>query len=233
MRKTIAVLLVAGFAVAAGGRAIAADRAGISLEWGMGPTLQLGGGFDMLMDQQAGLNWDVSNDFAVSVFSGNGTWRGSKEYTNNTTPAITHKVSIEGARDLFGIAIIHSLPVLSFVKVGIELGMVSLNQNSATAWNSNGTACSGTWTEFGGMPQTLDQVASMEGIVGKVTLLKGESKGTYADISVLASLRFVQLPTTFLYGRQESDSTASPLKGIEPVESFNNLSIKVVASLGF
>jgi hypothetical protein len=232
MRKTIAVLLVAVSAVAAGGRAVAADRAGIGLEWGMGPTLMLIGGFEMKFDEEVALNWDVSNDFVVSVFSGNGTWRGSHEYTNNAVPAIKHKITVEGDKDLMGIAILHSLPVLSFVKVGIELGMINIDEAACLYSNSDGSAAAGL-ADFGGARDVLAETASMEGIVAKVTLLKGESKGTYADISVQGSLRFVQLPTERIFGRQETDSTASPLKGIDPIESFNNLSLKLVASLGF
>lgn len=230
MRKTIAVLLVAGFA-AAGGRAVAADRAGIGLEWGIGPTLMLGGGFDMKFDEQVGLSWNVSDDFAVSVFTGNGMWRGDYEYTNNATPAIDHRIMAEGYKDLMGIAIIHSLPVLSFVKVGIELAMVNVSESNVRYYDSDGAT--GALADFGGSRDPLDGTASMEGILAKVTLLKGESKGTYADVSVMGSLRFVQLPTLWIYGHQETDSTSSPLKEIEPIGSMNNLSLKLIASLGF
>lgn len=230
MRKLIAVLLVAGCAVA-GGRSFAADRAGIGLEWGFGPSLILGGGFSMLMDEQAALNWEVSSDFSVSVFSGNGIWRGSKEYQNNATPAIKHKITVEGSDDLMGIAIVHSMPGISFLKIGIELGMMNLDESNVLYTNSDGSA--GALADFGGVRDSINQTASLEGIMAKVTLLKGESKGTYADVSVMGSLRFVQLPTTRLYGTQESDSTASPLKAIDPIASYNNLSIKLMASLGF
>lgn len=232
MRKYIAVLLVAGFAVAAGGRALAADRAGVGLQWGMGPTLMLVSGFDMKIDEEVALNWNVSNDFAVSVFSGNGTWRGSYEYTNNATPAIKHKLTAEGYKDMAGLAIMHSLPGLSFLAVGIELGMVNVAEDNCIYSNSDGSAPTGL-ANFGGVRDVVDETCSMEGVLAKLTLLKGESKGTYADVSVQGSLRFVQLPTMRIFGRQETDSTASPLKGIDPVESFNNLSIKLVASLGF
>jgi hypothetical protein len=232
MRKTIAVLLVAGFAAASGGRALAADRAGISLDWGVGPTLMLIGGFQMKMDEQVSLDWDVSDDFAVSVFSANATWRGSDEYQNNGTPAIKHKITVEGTTDSMGIAIVHSLPMLSFIKVGIELGMVTLDESAPIYSSSDGSGSS--IADFGGTVDTFsNEVCSMEGILAKVTLLKGESKGTYADISVMGSLRFVQTPTRRIFGIQQTDSTASPKKGIDPIGSLDNLSLKIVASLGF
>lgn len=234
MRKAITMSLASAFFLSVGGRvATAADRAGIGFEYGMGPTIILGGEFDMTMNQSGAFTWTVSDNFAVSIFTNTASVRGSHEYTDNTgANSVTRKVVLNGHSDTRGLAIWASLPMLSFLKVGFELGDVELNETNRDHSASDGSATTGA--DFAENGDTLTSSAMLEGIAGKLTFIRGDSKTISADLSVVGALRFVQLEDDIqIYGTQEVDSTTLPLKAIDPISGFNNLDIKLVATIGF
>jgi len=235
MRKAITMSLVATFVAAAiGGSAMAADRAGIGFEFGMGPTIVLGGEFNMEMTSAGAFTWNVSDNFAVSIFSGNGKVRGEHSYTDNTgANNVDRKIAVSGEADTRGLGIWASLPMLSFIKVGFELGTVQLSEQTVQYSESDGSNTTGL-ADFGGVRDALNDETMMEGIAGRITFIRGDSKTVTADLSVVGSLRFVQTNQDLrIYGIQESDSTTLPLKAIDPISSWNHLDLKIAATIGF
>ncbi len=250
MRKAITLSLAVAFMAAAGGRvAMAADRAGIGFEYGMGPTIILGGGFDMLMNQAGAFTWNVSDNFGISISHGTGSVRGSHEYSDDTgANPVKRKIVVDGHSDTEALTIWASLPMLSFLKIGFELGTVTLSGTATGRYYSSDDGSVATPAMFGGVNSysglggtpaggqgTYNPSQSMmEGIAAKLTFLKGDSKTISADISVAGALRFVQLEgDRYIYGTQETNSTKLPLKAIDPITGFNQLDLKLVATIGF
>jgi len=233
MHKAAKMLLGTVFALAvAGGNE--ARAAAIGLEWGWVPTIPFGD-FDIrLSNQEFTLSWKVSDDFTVGVFRGDGQYRGEREYTNNTvSPTIGHKLAVTGTTSVSGIRILVSIPALSMLSAGLEVGAMTLGAGSYTYTNSDGTGFStaspdarfGAGQAFGGA------TAALLGAVGKASLIRAESKTVTTEITVNAALRFVDLSDTLVFGSQESNKTTPT--DIDAVTNYTNLAITVAVGLWF
>ncbi len=233
MRNATKWLLVAAGLFAAAGVTQAADRAGVGLEWGIGPSIVFGN-FDMKFDSAFQLSWKVSDDFALSVFTSQGRFSGSHEYTDNTvTPNIKHKIDVFGATDISGISVLHSIPMLSFLMVGLELGQANFGEDGASPTYPNSDGSTGSIADFGGARDAFSTDGALEGIIGKITVLHSESKTVTADVGITASLRFIQLQELRVFGTQESTTNITPRKAIDPVSSYNSLALQLGVTLGF
>lgn len=238
MRKATATLLAAGvmFAVAGGRVAQAADRAGIGVEWGIGPVIQLGD-FDMKMSQGFGVTWQVTEAVGVAIFGENAPLHAEYTYSNDTgAVAFDQGVQVDGDYAVSGMRITHQLPVLKILDVGFELGVVQLNETNVRWHNSNGTLGSDVdFNPAGGNRDTLNTTGAMEGITASIGLFKAETGTVTTELSVAGALRFVQLPDTYIFGNQELNTTkpAAEKDEIEPIDSYSNLAIRVALNVGF
>jgi hypothetical protein len=224
--------------VAAGaGMAGAAEQSGIGLQWGIGPALMFGPFDQMKMADSFAVSWKVSDDVSIAVFRQEGWIGGTHEYTNDITiPGQTFKqrLTIDAIYNINGIAIATKIPAITFLTLGMELGVVDVTEVDEDYTDSRGVV--GDVGDFGNSRDALDGQGALEGITAKLTLLKAETKTINTDIGIQAALRFVQLPTLYVFGRQETtvDPANNPvLKGIDPIHSMNSLDVRVVASLIF
>jgi len=241
MRKTMAVLLAVGAVMAAGGQAVlAADRAGVGLEWSIGPAISANG-FDMKMAQQFMLDWKVSESFSVGVWNSSGLFRGTHSYTDNLNPTLKHELVTSGTVGANGITLLASLPAMNLIELGINVGIESLVGVAPVARNSDGTT--GALTDFGStLPgpvataTALTVTAPLLGIAAKIHLLKAETKTVLTDIGIIASYNFVQFPDTNTFGTQEvlgRPSAMGLLKRIDPVSNYDNAMVLLNAAIWF
>jgi hypothetical protein len=235
MRKATATLLAAGLLFAASGAGIAqaADRAGVGLEWGIGPVIQMGD-FDMKFGQAFGVNWKVNEQVSVAIFGEQAPFRGEYSYSNDTgTVAFDQGIQVNGNYSVSGMRIMHELPILKIIDIGFELGVVSLGEGPAPRYhNSNGST--GSAADFGTV-NPLDATGALEGIAVHLGLFKAESGTLSTELGINAALRFVQLPDTFVFGTQEVTTTkpAAEKAGIDAVTSYNNITLQVALNVGF
>lgn len=236
MRKAKLSLLAAAIFAGMAGTTLAAERAGFGLEWGMGPTIQLGD-FDMQMDQSFSVEFSINEDFGVSLFSSQGRFSGEHEYTDDITiPGQTFErgIQIGGNTSVEGIRLSYGLPFLKMLRLGIELGRLSIEQDYTDFHNSDGTTSSNV--DFGGVSQQLDEVAAMEGVSLRANLLSGATGALTASLGVQASLRFAQFRDRAVFGIQETtvDPLLHPVKEeIETITSYNTLAVAAALNIGF
>jgi hypothetical protein len=233
MRKTVAILLVAVFAVAAGGQvakaAAAADRAGVGLEWSIGPAISLSG-FQMKMGQQFTLNWKVSDSFAVGVYNGSGLFRAENTYTDLAITTKKHTLVTSGTTASNGITLLATIPMIEIVELGINIGMETLTGVAPVELAHNdGTA--GVAAHFG-TTAPLTCTAPILGVAARIRLLKAETKTVMTDIGVVGGLNYVQFSDITAFGTQEVQGK-TPLKAIDPVNSFTNLTVMLNAAIWF
>jgi len=238
MRNATKGLLIAAvvFAVTSGNMAGAADRAGIGLEWGWAPTINLNGLDSDFAGTTFSLDWKVTDSFSVGVASNAGFYSGSHEYTDNTvTPNIKHNIRLDGQENSTVLRILATVPVVTFLQAGLEAGVMQIGGATYTYVNSDGTT--GSAANFGAGPGVApnfgNQTEAIAGVMAKATLVQAESKTVSAAISVSGGLRFVNLPDTYAFGSQESNSNSQPLKKIDPITNMNSLSLVVEAGLWF
>src|SRR5688572_3408983 len=168
MRKAMLSLLAAVLFAGMAGTTQAADRAGIGLNWGIGPTIQLGD-FDMKFDQSFGISWVVSDSVSVEVFGQSGQFSGEYEYTDDVTVSgqtFDRGTQLQGFSTLTGLRFVHNLPFLKILSVGFDLGVMTFGEDNRTYYNSDGTTS--TTADFGGTVDSFDTQASTEGILAKL-----------------------------------------------------------------
>lgn len=230
MRKATTGLLVAAGLFAVAGVSQAADRAGVGLEWGMGPRISFGT-FNINFINGTSLRWEVGNDFTIGVAASSGLYRAEHSYTDNTvTPNITDKLAVTGSLAEASIQVLHSIPGLSFLTAGLELGTVTYGAGTYNPTHSDGST--GALADFGA-PAFAGTTAAEVGLLAKIDVLKAESKLVTSIVSVNAGLNFVTFADTTLLGTQEVNSTSTPLKGIDPVNGNTNLAITASVGLWF
>lgn len=239
MRKGKLVLLAMAFALVAvvPVSAPAADKAGVGLDWGIGPNL-VAGNFKMQFDNAFALSWKVSEAFTVAVFNSAAPWRGEYSYTseaaNDGTDATEHKYLISRSGDLAisGIRILHAVPGLDFISAGIELGTVAISDNAATCkLDGVVSTAATTLAAFTDTTQIMPTSAALIGIAGKVSIFKAESKTVTTDINVTGAFRIISIPETSIWGTQKA-YLAEP-KAIDGVTSYNNLNVLLGIGLWF
>lgn len=235
MRKATTLLLAAVMMAAGSQVAKAADRSGLGVTWSIGPTIQLGD-FDMKFDQELGVSWAVGENFGIEIFKSDGQLRGEHTYTDDVTVPgsnIDQHLVVSGNVNQEGLRFLAGIPFLSFVKfrVGAELGVSDVSITQVTQFRSDGGATTGT--EFGVLPTTGTINAPLIGILAKASLLSAESKTVATSLDVMASLRFVNFADTNMLGSQESNTTKTPLAGIDPYSSYNTLAIRAGLNVSF
>ena len=234
MRKAKLSLLAAALFTALAGKTLAADRAGIGLEWGIGPVIQMGD-FDMKFGQSFGVNWQVTDVVSVAIFGENAPLRAEYSYADDTGSATFDRgIQVNGDYAVSGLRITHELPILKIIDVGFELGVAQLNETLVRYHNSNGSL--GTATDFGSSGRdTLNTTGAVEGITAVVSIFKAESGAVSTELTVAGALRFIQLPDTYIFGHQEviTTKTAAEKAEIEPIDSYNNLAVRVALNVGF
>src|SRR5688572_12182837 len=238
MRKAMLSLLAAVFFAGMAGTTQAADRAGIGLNWGIGPTIQLGD-FDMKFDQSFGISWVVSENVSVEVFGQSGEFSGEYTYTDDVTVSgqtFDRGTQEHGNHTLTGLRFIHALPFLKILSVGFDLGVMTFNESltGRTYVNSDGTTS--TAADFGGTVQPLNKQASTEGVLAKLTLLTADTGAVKTELGVMGVLRFVQFQNTYVWGTQETttSNTTKPIKdSIDPVSSYNHIGVQAALTVGF
>src|SRR5512138_791228 len=118
MRKSKMVLLAAALAVAVSAPAVSADKAGIGLNWAIGPMINLGP-FDMEFGNGFTLGWKVTDRFTVGVFREDAMLRGEQSYKQNTAVApavnIEHILVAEGNTTAQGLSFMTNLLDLPIV----------------------------------------------------------------------------------------------------------------------
>lgn len=237
MRKVKALALAAVIIAAGAGMAGAAEQSGIGLQWGMGPAFMFGP-WDMKMSDSFAITWDVSENVTVSIIRQAGPMSGVHEYTDDVTlpgdDNFTRRMRVDAYETINAIGIATKIPQVNFLKVGMELGVVSIGEEDVDYTNSNGTVSD--ITNFGNDRDTMDGTGALLGLNCKISLLKAETKTINSEIGLLASLRFIQVPTLHPFGIQETtvDPALHPvLKEIDAIHSINSIDLKLVASLIF
>ncbi len=230
MRKATYALLGAALVVALASGSMA-KKAGVGLEWSWVPTFQLGAfGLDTSA-QEFTLAWDVSGDFSVGVFTGNGKFNAEKSYTNDTlaTP-LDEELSVEGTTGVAGIRLLTNVPGLKMLKAGLEAGAMTLGAGTYTFTRSDGSA--GAAAAFGA-PVCAGETCGMVGVTGKLSLIEASNANVTTAVTVAGSLRFVDLTDTAILGTQEVNTTAVPLAKIDPVKSMTNVAVQLAVGIWF
>lgn len=231
MRKTMAVLLAVSGMLMAGGR-VANAAAGVGLEWSIGPTIPVQG-FDIKMGQQFALDWKVSDSFSVGVWNASSLYRGEKSYTDVTVTTLKHKLVTQGTVGASGITLMTTLPAISMLELGVNLGVENLTNTSLAATNSDGTA--GALADFGA-PVALTTTAPLLGLNARANLIKAETKTVTTNIGITAAFNWVQFSDTAALGTREAlgKLDANGLtKKIDPVSSYTQVTVMVNASIWF
>jgi len=238
MRKATMGLLIAAVVCAgmSGGMAGAADRAGVGLEWGWAPTINLNG-FNMdVAGSSFSLSWRVTDFFTVGMTNNAGFYSGSHEYTDDTlaTP-IKHNVTVFGKDNSTVLRVLANIPALSFLSAGLEAGVMQIGAGSYSMVNSDGSMGATYFfaSTTGIAPNFPSTSVAVIGVLAKINLVQAETKTVSAAISVSGGLRFVSLPDTYAFGSQEASSTTNPRKKIDPITNFNSISLAVTAGLWF
>jgi hypothetical protein len=231
MRKVTALLLGAAFLVAAMSGTARAKSAGIGLEWGVVPVIQFGD-FDMKFNDEFTLAWDVSDRFEVGVFRGDGNYRAETTYTNDTNPlaVIDQSLVVNGTTAITGIRLLTVLPMLSFVKAGIEAGTLTMSAGTYSFPNSDGST--GVLADFGAPVAPL-QTLEMYGLVVKATPLQAKTKTVTTEVNVGLALRIVDMPDTNVLGTQEVNTVKLVKDGIDAVTNYSNLAITIGLGIVF
>jgi hypothetical protein len=234
MRKGKLVLLAAALVLAVGApvSTMAADRAGVGLEWGMGPNI-LTGNFNMEFENAFALAWKVSDSFTVAVFNGSALWRGENSYTSDAAvdpsgAAQKYTLVQDGDLTLTGIRILHSVPGLDFLTAGIEFGRVNFNSNPGVIKRGDGGVVTGL--EFG-TPVAMPASAELLGVTGKVSIFKAETKTVTTDINVSGSFRIIKFADTDVFGTQKA--VLSEPKAIDAVTGYSNVTALLGVGLWF
>lgn len=234
MRKGKLVLLAAALvlAVVAPVSAPAADRAGVGLEWGMGPNI-LTGNFTMQFDDAFALSWKVSDAFTVAVFNENALWRGENSYSSEAAvdpSGLVQKYTLvqEGALTVSGIRILHTIPALDFISAGIEFGKVNFTNVGAVYKRGDGGVTTGT--EFGGVVG-MPASANLLGLAGKVSIFKAETKTVTTDINVSGAFRIIRFAEQDVFGSQKA-LLVTP-KAIDAVTGYSNVTALLGIGLWF
>lgn len=236
MRKAKLSLLAAALFAGMAGTTLAADRAGIGLNWAIGPTIQFGD-FDMKFDQSFGVSWAVGPSVSVEVFGQTGQWSSEFEYTDDITVAgqtFDRGTQFQGNYTLTGMRFVHTLPFLKILSVGFDLGVMSFGESNRTYYNSDGTISAAA--NFGGIVDTFDTQAATEGVLAKLTLLTADAGAVKTELGIQGVLRFVQFEELYVNGIQETtvDPAAHPvLESIDPISSYNHLGVQVALNVGF
>jgi len=195
------------------------------------------GPFDMKVAQGFMLGWKVSDKFSVGVFHESALFRGSHEYKDDTvSPNIKHKVVVEGDTDVVGIRLMTDLDLsILTLGVGLDLGTQTFNTTNITYPNSDGSM-DADGTNFGVGAVDVDGLtttAPVMGLTARWKVLEVETKTVTTSIDLAGSFRFVPLVDTYVFGTQETSTTASPLKKIDAVGSFNNVDVSVGVGIWF
>lgn len=244
MRKSKMVLLAAALAVAVSAPAVSADRAGIGLNWAIGPMVQLGP-FDMKFSNGFTLGWNVTDRFSVGVFREDAQVRGEYSYTNNPaapTVPVKHTVVVEGTTNAQGLrfmANLLALPIVGELSAGIEVGTQVINAATFTYTNDDGTM-DVDGVNFGTAPAAdvdgLVDTVPLMGVAGNLRVLEFETKTVTTAVDVNASFRFIPVNDTYTFGTQETDyipPAGTTFKKIDPVSNFNTLSLTVGVGIWF
>jgi len=236
MRKGKLVLLAAAFALVAVApvSTMAADRAGVGLEWGMGPNI-LTGNFNMEFENSFALAWKVSESFTVAVFNGNALWRGETGYTSDaaadpTLAAQKYTLLRDGDLTLSGIRILHSVPGLDFLTAGIEFGRVNFNTNVPANIVKRGDGGAVTNTEFGAVA-LMPASAELLGVTAKMSIFKAETKTVTTDINVSGSFRIIRFADANVFGDQKALLTTP--KAIDAITGYSNVTALLGIGLWF
>lgn len=231
MRKATRLLLAAGLFTAVSSGVMAADRAGFGVEWGIGPAIQLGD-FGMKISQEFAVSWQVGPDVSVAVFGEQAPFHGDTTYTNDTTAnSFDQGLQVDGVWTATGMRFMHALPFLKALQVGFELGVVGFVERNVNYVNSDGTT--GNSGDFNGRDSLSNVSATLEGIGARLSVFKADAGVIATDLTVGGALRFVQLPDTYVFGYQETNTTKPVKDGIDPVTSYNHLAIQVALTAGF
>jgi hypothetical protein len=239
------MLLGAAFLVAAAGGSALAKPAGVGLEWSWVPVIPFNGFGMKMTNEEFTLAWELSDAFEVGVFRGAGTYGGSYEYTDSIpgNNGITREISLTGNTAVSGIRLLTKMPALKFLTAGLEVGVMQIGAGTYAYNNSDGTA--GSQADFGyGVPDPVGppivpvqayngETAALAGLVAKATLINAETKTVATKVAISGALRFVDLTDAFLLGRQETQSTSIPLKGIDEVTNYTNLALSLTIGLWF
>ena len=241
MRKATAMLLAAAFVAAGGQVAKAADRAGLGLEWTIGPSISLSG-FDLKMDQEFGVSWAVSDSFSVNIFRHEGSFRGEHTYSDNVSIAgqtVDQTVILNGTQALSGLQFLAGIPFLNFVKfrLGAELGVQTLNGGVYSFQRGDGAATDDTAFGMGAAGDLQSNWNDMTlpeiGVLARLSLLSAETKTVTTSLDVAANLRFVSIPDTWLFGTQDSNTTKAVPDKIDAVTSYNTFAVQAGINVGF
>jgi hypothetical protein len=236
MHKAKRVLLSTALLAVFAGGVKSADRAGIGLEWAVGPTVSLSG-FDMQMDQTFSVNWAATEAVTLGVFGQTGAFRGEESYSNDTgSVPFDEGIQVNGGYTLSGVRISYQLPMLTFLRVGFDLGVAHFTETQVDYHNGDGSVGSvANWESAGGARDSFDVAGAVEGFHGKVKILSAGTGALNAELGVNAGLRFIQFADTYVFGNQEVTTTkpAGEKDGIDPITSYNHLSVQVALNLGF
>lgn len=238
MRKLTTALCGAVLAVAlAAGSASAAGKAGIGLEWGYVPTIEMGAFGADLTAQEFTLAWDISDAFQVGVFRGTGHFRGDHAYNDNlVSPVIERTNVVTGNTEVSGLRFLTTLPVMNnMIAIGIEAGAIEIVQTNREYLNSDGTVS--TQADFmaagGYAPEDLDLVAPLLGVTAKIRLIEAKGKTVTTALTVAGALRFVPMDDTFVFGSREETTLPADQTKIDPVTGFHNFAITAGVGLWF
>jgi len=236
MRKGKLVLLATAFvlAVVAPVSAPAVDRAGVGLDWGMGPNI-LTGGFSMEFDNAFALSWKVSDAFTVAVFNESALWHGENSYSSEAAmdpSTLVQKYTLvrEGTVGSSGIRILHTLPGLDFLSAGIEFGSISFTNVVPVNYVKRGDGGAVTDTEFGGLGN-MPASATLLGVAAKMSIFKAESKTVTTDINISGAFRVIKFTETDVFGTQKV-LLAKP-KAIDAVTGYSNVTALLGIGLWF
>jgi hypothetical protein len=110
------------------------------------------------------------------------------------------------------------------------LGVQNLMNASYSYYRSDGGA---TGAASFGAPNFNDVNVPLVGVLGKLTLLRTESKTVATSLDVTGGIRFVSFPDDDVFGTQEANTTKVPQDAIEPQNGYNTFVVRAGLNVGF
>lgn len=247
MRKSKMVLLAAALAVAVSAPAVSADKAGIGLNWAIGPQVMFGP-FDMQFSNGFTLGWNVTDRFTVGVFRDEAMVRGEKSYTcdNTVTGHIAdaeHTMVVEGTSLAQGLSFLTNLlelPLVGRLAVGLEIGTQQFDIPAAGySFSDSDSSGSTDGADFGlpVAPVAVSITAPIMGVAAKLRVLEFETKTVTTCIDVNLAMRWIPIKDDYMLGMVEADVVApvppATLDKIDPVGSLNTVTLMAGVGLWF
>lgn len=208
----------------------AAEKSLLDFEYGAGILLPIKK-YDMKADNMFALTLNMSDKCSVTILREDSRVRGENSYIDAADVTLKYTIVNEGNLSITGIRILHEVPVLSSLRIGLDIANVRFNTQNRFR-RSDGVATDETdWGFAATFNEPLDGSHPLVGLIVKWTIFSAEMKPVKTSLCLFSGFRFVDVPDTYALGFIESNATDTP--AIDPIKNYHNTYVIVGLKIGF